>query len=112
MRRSMTMIGDRLNVAVHVRVEVLASLALIDPAWNDVKQVRYDAGGDEELPFGVVFDSPRIAESVRNHFEYILRRVVAPHAAIDLDTLAGQHILGKRFIAIVKTAPADRFSDL
>src|SRR5262245_8508287 len=108
----MTMIRDRLNVAVNIRVEVLASLALIDPAGNDMKEVRSDAGGDEELPFGVVVDSPRIAESVRDDFEDVLRRVVAPHTAIDLDTLAGQHLLGKRLIAIVDTALADGFSYL
>src|SRR5262245_621453 len=112
MCRAMPVIRDRLNVAVDVGIEVLASLALIDAAGNDVKQMWNEAVGDEELPLGVVVDSPRIAEPVRDDLEHILRRVVPPHAAIDLDAITRQHVLRKRLVAVVEAPLANGFSHL
>jgi HTH-type transcriptional regulator / antitoxin HipB len=68
-RGPVTVIGDRLQVAVHVRVEVLPALAVIDASRYDVPEVGNHAGADEELPFGVVIDAPRIAEPVRHDLE-------------------------------------------
>ena len=99
MRRAMTMIGDRLNVAVDVRIEVLATLSLINAARDDVPQVGDDARADQQLALGVVVDAPRVAEAVRDDLEPILRRVIAPDAAVDLDAVALQEVLGKRLIA-------------
>ena len=87
-RRAVPVIGDRLDVAVDVRIEVLAALALVDAAGDDVPEVRDHAGADEELALGVVVDAPRVAEAVRDDLEHVLRRVIPPDAAVDLDAVA------------------------
>ena len=68
------MVGDGLDVAVDVGVEVLASLALIDAAGDDVPEMRDDAGAHDELTLGVVVDAPGIAEAVGHDLEPILGR--------------------------------------
>ena len=111
-RRSVAMVGDRLDVAVDVRVEVLASLTVIDAARDHVPEVGDDAGADDELPFGVVVDTPRVAESVGDDLEPILRRMVSPDAAIDLDAFAFQDVVGERLSGLEHPALAGRLSDL
>ena len=88
------MVGDRLDVAVDVRVEVLAALAVVDAAGNHVPEVRDDARADEQLALGVVVDAPRIAEAVRDDLEDVLGRVIPPHAAVDVDAVARQQSSG------------------
>ncbi len=68
-RRTVPMVGDGLDVAVDVRVEVLASLALVDAAGDDVQEVRDHAGADDELTLGVVVDAPGVAEAVGHDLE-------------------------------------------
>ena len=86
--RAVTMVGDGLNVAVDVRVEVPAALTLVDAAGNDVPEMRDHAGAHDQLTLGVVVDAPRVAEAVRHDLEAILGRMVAPDAAVDVDPLA------------------------
>ncbi len=107
----MAMIGNGLDVAVHVRVEVLPPLALVDPAGNDMPEVRDHTGADEQLPLCVVIDAPGIAEPVGHHLEDVLRRVVAPHAAIDVDSFPLEEILGKGFLVPVQPPFALRLPD-
>src|SRR5262245_62031276 len=100
----MPVIGDRLDVTVDVRVEVLAALALIDSARNDVKQMWNDARGNEQLPLGVVVDSPWIAESMRDDLEHVFCRVIPPHATIDVDAITRQRVLRERLVTIVESS--------
>ena len=51
-------VGDRLDVVVGVRVEVLARLALVAAALDDVEAVRDDAGLDERLAVVVEVERP------------------------------------------------------
>ena len=92
----MTMIRDRLDIGVDVRIEVLSALALIDAAGHHVPEMGDDTRAHQQLALGVVVDAPGIAEAVRDDLEAILRRVVAPHAAVDLDAVAAQDVRGKR----------------
>src|SRR3954468_17918406 len=112
MRGSMTVIGNGLNVAVDVRIEVLPSLSLVNAARDHMKQMRNHAGGDEQLSLRIVINAPRIAEAMRDDLEYLLCRVVAPHAAIDLDAVARDQIVRERLAAIDQASRANRFSDL
>ena len=65
----MQVIGDRDDVAIGVRVEVLSALSLVPRALDDVIQVRNHAGRDECLAVVVEVDTPRIARAVGEHFE-------------------------------------------
>ena len=104
-RRPVAVIGDRLDVAVDVRIEMLAALAMVDAAGDDVPEVRDHARADEELPLGVVVDAPRVAEAVGDDLEHVLRRVVPPDAAVDLDPFACQDVLGERLFVFVERGP-------
>ena len=103
-RRPVAMIGDGLDVAVDVRVEVLAALAMVDAAGDHVPEVRDHARADEQLSLRVVVDAPRVAEAVRDDLEHVLRRVVPPDAAVDLDPVALQEVVGKRLLVLVEPA--------
>ncbi len=111
-RGPVAMIGDRLDVGVDVRVEVLPALPVIDAARDHVPEVRDHAGADQQLPLGVVVDAPGIAEAVRHDLEDVLRRMVAPDAAIEVHTLALEQVLRKRLLVAVDAPLALRLPDL
>ena len=100
-RGAMPVIDDRADVAVDVRVEVAAALPVIDAAGDDVEQVRDHAGGDEHLALRVVVDAPGIAEAVGDDLEAVLRRVVAPDAAVDVDPVRLEQVLRERIVVAV-----------
>ena len=77
-------IGDGLDVVVGVRVEVLARLPLVARALDDVVQVLDDARGRERMAVVVEVEAPRIAGAFGEHLEDVLRRMVAPDAAVQL----------------------------
>ena len=77
------MVGDRLNVVVGIRVEVLPGLALIAAALNDVIQVRNHAGRDEALAVVVEIDAPGIARAFGEDFERVPRGMIAPDAGVE-----------------------------
>jgi hypothetical protein len=85
MRGTVPVIGDCLNIAVDVRVEVLPTLPVIQPSRDHVPQMRNDACRDEELSFGVIVNTPRVAESMRNDLESFLGRMISPNTAIDIN---------------------------
>src|SRR5918999_771682 len=107
----MTMIGDGLDVVVNVRIEVLSTLPVIDAAGDDMPKVRDHAGADQELPFRVVIDAPRVAEAVRNDLEHVLRGMVSPHAAVDVDARTRKNVLRERLLMFVETSLPLRFPD-
>src|SRR4026209_1338632 len=106
MRGAVPVVGDRLNVAVDIRVEVLSALAVVDPPGNHVPQVRDDARADHQLALAVVVDAPGGAEAVRARVESILRRVIAPDAAVDLYPRPLHEIAGEWFLGRVQTSLA------
>src|SRR3954447_822986 len=57
----MSMVCDRLNVGIDIRIEMLARLPLVSGALNDVIQVRNNAGGRERLTMFVEVDAPGVA---------------------------------------------------
>ena len=65
----MPMIGDGLDVAVDVWIEVLSALAHVDAAGNHVEEMWNDAGADQQLALRVVVDPPGIAETVGDDLE-------------------------------------------
>ena len=78
------MVGDGLDVVVDVRVEVLAGLALVSRALDDVIQVLDHAGGREGVAVVVEVEAPRIAGAFGEDFEHVLRRMEAPDPAVEL----------------------------
>ena len=76
-------VGDGLDVFVGVRVEVLAGLALVAAAGDDVVEVGDDAGGDEPFAMLVVVEAPGVAGAVGEDFEFVADGVVAPDAGVE-----------------------------
>ena len=83
-------VGDGLDVVVGVGVEVLAGLPLVAGAGNDVKDVRDDAGGGEEVAILVVVEAPGVAGAVGKDFELVPDGVIAPDAGVERDALVGR----------------------
>ena len=81
------MVGDGLDVVVRVGIEMLAGLALVAAALDDVVKMRDDAGGDEHLAARVEVDAPGVAGAVGEDLEDVPRRVVAPDAGVDRHAL-------------------------
>src|SRR5262249_51276656 len=78
-------IANLVDVAVCVRVERLAGLALVRAAGTDVEQVRNNATTQDELAIGVaVVHAPRIARPVCKNLEVLGLGDVAPDASIQL----------------------------
>ena len=76
-------LGDRRDVDVRVRVEMLPRLPFVPPALDDVPEVRDHAGFDEEVAVLVVVEAPRVRSAVGEDFEDVLRRMVSPDAGVD-----------------------------
>src|SRR5262245_34411164 len=112
MRGSMTMIGNRLNVAVDVWIEVLSALTLIDAAGDHVKQMWNDARRDEQLSFGIVIDAPRVTESMGDHLEHVFSRVIAPDTTVDLDAVLRQKFLREWIVAVIEASLSNWLSHL
>ena len=83
MGRAMAVVGDRADVAVNIRIKVTTALPMVNAARNDMPQMRDHACADEELSLRVVVDAPRVAETVSDHLEAILNRVITPNATVD-----------------------------
>src|SRR5262245_13862297 len=80
-------VGDRLDVAVGVGIEVLGGLPLVASAGNDVEDVRDDAGGGEEVAVLVVVEAPGVAGAVGKGLERVPHGMIAPDAGVELDAL-------------------------
>ena len=80
-------VGDRLDVVVGERIEMLAGLALIAGGGQDVVEVRDHAGRVEELAARVVIETPRVARPFGEDLEDMAGRVIAPDAGVDLHAL-------------------------
>ena len=74
--------------------------------------MRDHARADQELPLGVVVDAPWIAEAVGDHLEDILRRMITPHATVDLDAVAGEEVGGEWILVLVETSLSGGLPDL
>ena len=113
--RVMRVVGDRLDVVVGERIEVLARLTLVAGAGQDVIQVRDHAGRVEELAASVVIEAPRIARALGEDLEDTAGRVEAPDAGVDLHALfVGRTRLADdrvREHAVVAVEPAVRTPD-
>ena len=83
----MPMVGDRLNVVVRVRIEMLARLPLVPAALNDVIQVRNHAGRAKRLAVVVEIDAPRIARAFGEDFELVPRRMIPPDGRVERDAI-------------------------
>src|SRR5437870_1884493 len=81
--------GDGLDVVVGVTIEVLAGLALVPPALDDVVQVRYDTGRGKRLAIVVEIDTPWIARAVGEHLELVSCGMIAPDTGIQRSALVG-----------------------
>ena len=110
--RPVRMVNNRANVLINIGVEVATSLSMVDATWDNVKHVRNDAGGDEEITFGVIVDSPRIAKSVSDHLKTIFGRMISPDSAIDVDWFSFElDLLRERIPVFEKLAFAFWFSN-
>src|SRR6187431_552783 len=83
----MSMIRNRLDIVVGVRVEMLPGLPLVASALNHVEKMRDYAGLGEELAIRIEIDAPRIAGALGENLELILRGMIAPIARVDLRAL-------------------------
>ena len=113
MGRTMAMVRNRLDITIDVRIEMAATLPLIDATGDDVPEMWNHAGRDEQLALGVVIDSPGITETVRDHFKAVLGGMVAPDAAVDVDRRSAKlNVTGERILVPVEAAFPQRLADL
>src|SRR5688572_26603462 len=77
-------IGDGFDIGENVRIEVLSGLAVVVPALHDVPEVRDHAGLDDALAAVIEIDAPRIASTLGENLETMLRRLITPDSGIDL----------------------------
>ena len=108
----MPVVHDGADVAVNVGVEVPAALPVVDASGYDVEEVGNHAGGDEDLALGVVVDAPRVAEAVSHDLEALLRRVVPPDAAVDVDSIGFEKVRRERIVVAVDRLVGPRLADL
>ena len=85
--RVVRVVSDRLDVVVGVGIEMLAGLALVAGAGQDVIKMRDHAGRVEELAARIVIQTPRIARAFGEDLEDMARRVKAPDTGVDLHAL-------------------------
>ena len=112
MGRAVAMIGDGSDVAVDIGIEVPASLAVVDPARYHVPEVRNNAGGDKELPLGIVVDTPGIAKAVGDDLEAVLEGMIAPDSTVDVDRLTIELDIAREGLLVpVDLALAGRLAD-
>ena len=79
----MSVITDRGDVVVNVRVDVRFALFVVVSSLDHVKEVGDNAAGRKALAFIVEIETPRVGEASRKHLEFVLGRMIAPDAAID-----------------------------
>src|SRR5688572_24310721 len=96
MCRAVAMIGDGLDIGIDVGIDVPPTLPVVNPTGYDVPQMRDHARRDEHLAVIVEVETPRIAEAMRHDFEPVLRRMIAPDAAVDVLGILDRRILGER----------------
>ena len=89
-------VGDSLDVIVNVRSNMLAALAVIESAGDHIPEVRDDTCRHEDLTVVVEVEAPRIAEAMRDDFEAILRRVIAPNTTVDKYAVFDRNLGGER----------------
>ena len=66
------MIDDGANVLIDIRIEVTASLTMINATGNHVPKVWDHTSADDDLAFGIEINSPGIAKAMSHHFKAIL----------------------------------------
>ena len=84
MRRPVTVVNDGTNVTIHIWIEMLTALAMVNPSRDHVKGMRNDACADKQLAFCIVIDAPRVTEAVRNYLKTSFRGVIPPYPAVDV----------------------------
>ena len=108
---AVTVVGDGLDIVVDGGVDVFAPLAVVDAAGDDVPEMRNHAGGDKHLAVVVEIETPRIAETVGDNFEAILRRMIAPDAAVDVLAVNHRDLFGKRLALFEEFSAVGGFAD-
>ena len=107
--------GNRFDVVVGVRVEVLPRLALVAATLHDVPEVRNHAGFDEEIAVRIVVQPPRVRGALREDFKRMPRRMISPDARVDRRALrvlrAGSADVRVREHAVATVQPAIRTPD-
>src|SRR5690349_9039730 len=88
MCRAVTMISNSFDVRISIGIKMLSALAVVNSSRNYIPQVRDNASSDKYLSFGIIVNSPGIAEAVCDHFKFVFGRVVAPYATINVHPLA------------------------
>ncbi len=78
-----SMVPDRLDVVVDVRVYVLFALFVVDASLHDMKKVRNHATGGEALPHVVEVESPGIGQALGKNFEFLGLRMKAPDSTVN-----------------------------
>src|SRR5688572_16792679 len=101
MRRAMTMISDGFYIVVYIGIEMLSALPLVNTTGYHMPEMRNNTGADEQLPFGIIIDTPGIAEAMRHHFKPVFYRVIAPYAAIYIHPVAFQYVFRKSFAGFI-----------
>ena len=113
--RVVRMVGNRLDVVVGERIEVLAGLTLVAGAGQDMIQMRDHTGRVEELAARVVIEAPRIARALGEDLEEVASRMKAPDPGVDLHALrVGSARLADHRVsehAVVTVEPAVRTPD-
>ena len=65
------------------------------PALDDMEHMRNHTGRNEKFALGVIIDTPRVAEAVRDHLKTMLLRVIPPYPAVYANALSLKNIFGK-----------------
>ena len=113
--RVVRMVGNRLDVVVGERIEVLARLTLVAGAGQDMIQMRDHTGRIEEFAAGVVVETPRVTRAFRKDLEDMAGWMEAPDPGVDLHALRvgnarlADHRVGEH--AVITVEPAVRTPD-
>src|SRR6516225_2860516 len=71
------------DVRIRERIEMVSGLSVVACTLDDVERMRNDAGLTKSLAVIVEVQTPRIAGAMGEHFENMLRGMIAPNAGID-----------------------------
>src|SRR5687768_7803461 len=112
MSRSVGVVGDGTDIAIHIGIVVLTSLAMVNASWNDVPQMRDHAGAHDELTLRVVINTPGVAEPVSNHLESVFGGMVTPDASVDVNSLPLQYVVRKGILVLINPSFAIRLPHL
>src|SRR5690606_22796586 len=104
MSRPVAVVGYCFDVVVYVGVKMLSTLAVINATRYNMPHVWNYAGADKQLTFGIIVNSPGIAEAMGNYFKFIFGWMIPPNASVDIGAFAFKNMLRKGIFVFIQPA--------